>query len=916
MNKLIRYFCFIVLFLNGIFAHATHNRAGDISVEQIGPLTVRATITTYTKARSQAADRDSLTLDWGDGTKLTIGRANGQGKKGEIIADDTRKNLYIAIHTYPGRATYKLSMTDPNRNGGVLNVNPPGSDNIPFHLATTYSFLNPQFQGNNSTPVLLQPPIDFANVGQVFLHNPNAYDIDGDSLSYQLIVPYQDINTPVPNYSFPDQIKAGAKNQFSINAVTGDIVWNAPQVAGEYNVAFIIVEHRRGVAIDTVIRDMQIYVREYNNKPPVIKTVEEMCVIAGQLVDFRVVATDIDAKQKIKLTALGGPFQVKYNPATFKMDTTNFQFSPAVGRFIWQTSCEHASDQFYSIVFKAIDNFGTTNGDTTGLATLKTVRIKVVAPPPLDVRVVPGKGFTEITWQKPYACETAKDMYFQNFTVWRRVGSNQFPLDTCKNGLLGRGYTKVAFNVKEMVGGRYYFKDAELERGRTYCYRVIAEFAKLSAGSNPYNRVESLPSVESCVQISRDLPLMTHVSVEKTAAAGEIRIRWTKPKSKDLDTLTNAPPYRLKLFRTDGISKTNFVEVVGADFTANKFYLLKDTIFIDKTANTAKMPYTYRVGFYVNGEKEPIGYAEAASSIFLTIASKDKTNVLSWDESTAWENFRYVILRKNAATGIFDSIGMSTTKTFSDTKLINKRTYCYVVKSVGGYGITGVPNPLLNFSQETCGTPLDTMPPCPPVLEVKNLCNTANAATPEDQIKNNLIWKNPAFLCPTTSKDVAAYKIWYRAPSAKDFVLIFSSNRAADTTTVHRPDGGIAGCYAVSAIDSLGNESKKSNIICLDNCPTYNLPNAFTPNGDGMNDVFKPYPYRFIERVAFQVFNRWGQLVFETADANINWNGTNQGGQELAEGTYYYICKVYEKRVGGTTEQEQPLSGWIELVRK
>jgi gliding motility-associated-like protein len=915
MKSLFRLFVLFLIFLGmTTLAHATHNRAGDIAIEQTGLLTVRATITTYTKASSNAADRDSLTLDWGDGTKLTIARSNGPSRKGENIGNDTKKNLYIASHTYPGRATYKLSMTDPNRNGGIINVNAPSSDNVAFHLATTYSFLNPQFQGNNSTPILLQPPVDFGAVGQIFIHNPNAYDVDGDSLSYKLITPYQDINTPVPNYMFPDQIKPGPKNQFSINAVTGELVWNAPQSPGEYNVAFIIVEHRRGVAIDTVIRDMQIYVRDYKNTPPVIKTVEEMCVIAGQLVDFRVVATDIDARQKIKVTALGGPFQVKYNPATFKMDTVGFQFSPAIGRFTWQTSCEHASDQFYSIVFKAIDNYGTNNADTTGLATLKTVRIKVVAPPPQDVQVVPGKGFTEITWLKPYTCEGAKDMYFQNFTVWRRVGSNQFPLDTCKNGLLGRGYTKIALNAKEIVNGKYYFKDAELERGRTYCYRVIAEFAKISAGSNPYNRIESLPSAEACVQISRDLPLMTNVSIEKTSIAGEILVRWTKPKAKDLDTLRNAPPYRLKLFRAEGITKTNFVEVAGADFTATAFYKLKDTVFIDKNLNTIKTPYTYRVGFYVNGEKDPIGYAEASSSVFLSIASKDKTNVLSWDEGTAWENFRYVILRKNATTGVFDSVGASVTKTFSDTKLVNKRTYCYVVKSVGGYGIAGVPNPLYNLSQETCGTPLDTMPPCPPVLEIKNICSTATSTTPEDQIKNNLTWKNPAYLCPNTSKDVAAYKVWYRAPNAKDFVVIFSLTRASDTTAMHRTDAGIAGCYAVSAIDSLGNESLKSKVVCVDNCPVYTLPNAFTPNGDGSNDIFKPYPFRFIERVAFQVFNRWGQLVFETADANINWNGTNQGGQALAEGTYYYICKVYEKRAEGAVEQ-QPLSGWIELVR-
>ena len=47
--------------------YATHNRAGDITYVQIGPLKIRLTVTTYTKASSTGADRDSITLSWGDG---------------------------------------------------------------------------------------------------------------------------------------------------------------------------------------------------------------------------------------------------------------------------------------------------------------------------------------------------------------------------------------------------------------------------------------------------------------------------------------------------------------------------------------------------------------------------------------------------------------------------------------------------------------------------------------------------------------------------------------------------------------------------------------------------------------------------------------------------------------------------------
>ena len=74
----------IFLLLLGILLpfglYATHNRAGEITVEQIGncsDLTLRVTVTTYTKASSIAADRDSVEVSWGDGTKQWLYRTNG-----------------------------------------------------------------------------------------------------------------------------------------------------------------------------------------------------------------------------------------------------------------------------------------------------------------------------------------------------------------------------------------------------------------------------------------------------------------------------------------------------------------------------------------------------------------------------------------------------------------------------------------------------------------------------------------------------------------------------------------------------------------------------------------------------------------------------------------------------------------------
>ena len=607
---------------------ATHNRAGEITIEQVEPcdsLRIIATITTYTKSSSIAADRDTLTICWGDGLCQQVARSNGNGN-GINIGNDVKINIYRASHSYQARGRYTISMTDPNRNGGILNVNPPGSDNVPFHLQTVYEFLNYTFTGCNNTPVLLQPPIDFACQGKKFTHNINAYDIDDDSLSFHLVTPLQSDNTNVPNYTFPHLVNGNdPSTPVTLDPKTGVLCWENPLVLGEYNVAMIIVSFRNGAPIATVLRDMQIFVENCaDNKPPTIETIDEICVIAGETVQFEVTADDPDDDQ-IKLSALGAPFIQTVSPAS-DFDTvwdpfitppvisqgSQYVDGPVTKLFTWNTACEHIRKTPYNVVFKVVDNVF----DTSGLAVLKQVGIKVVGPPPANVQANATSEFVEITWTSPYVCENAADDYFSGFSVWRREGSNPFPPDNCLPGLEGRGYTKIAIETEEIVGGRYYFKDSDVERGRTYCYRILGKFSLTSQTGNPFNEVESLPSQEVCVQLSRDVPLIINVSVDETELAnGEMLVRWTKPIAADLDTLQNPGPYVYELIRIE----PNGNEVSLVSYTAPTFATANDTFFIDTNINTEENQYSYEVAFYVDNEIEPLGFSNDASSIFLNI---------------------------------------------------------------------------------------------------------------------------------------------------------------------------------------------------------------------------------------------------------------------------------------------------------
>lgn len=70
-------------------------------------------------------------------------------------------------------------------------------------------------------------------------------------------------------------------------------------------------------------------------------------------------------------------------------------------------------------------------------------------------------------------------------------------------------------------------------------------------------------------------------------------------------------------------------------------------------------------------------------------------------------------------------------------------------------------------------------------------------------------------------------------------------------------------------------------------------PNVFTPNGDGDNDLFEVALNPEIEEcTSFVVFNRWGQLIFESDGSSIKWEGKKESGRKVPEGTYFYIIDL------------------------
>jgi gliding motility-associated-like protein len=871
MSKLhlLRILFLIIVFNVGcsLDGFSTHQRAAEITYRHLSGLTYEITLISYTFTPSPAnAYRDYLTIVWGDGTASEIPRVAIT-----ILPDSITYNKYIGQHTFPGPSNYTISCEDPNRNGGILNI--PNSINTPLFIYSELT-ISPFIGGYNNSPVLLIPPVDNGCVNQPFFHNPGAYDADGDSLSYRLVSCRGAQGQVIPGYTLP-----AASNSLTLDAVSGDLIWDSPKQQGEYNIAILIEEWRNGQKIGSILRDMQIIVVACNNRPPVIDSVADTCIEAGKNLRFVVKSYDPDSNM-ITLTGTGGPLILSVSPATLEPNpATGLGHTQAL--FRWNTICNHVKKSPFQVFFKAKDNASPVN-----LVTIKSMKILVVGPAPVNLTATPKGNTIKLTWDI-YSCTNAT-----GFRIFRKSDSTGYVPGYCQTGVPGYlGYSLIG--EVDTLGQTEFLDDnngAGLSRGLKYCYLVIAVYP---------DKAESYASNEACATLKKDIAVITNVTIETTKPqGGSLYIAWSMPT--EIDTIQAPGPYRYVVLRSRSDNPEQFDLI---DSLNN----LTDTIRYENDLNTRDFSYRYRIDFFniTPGNRFLIGSSQKASSMFLTLEPHDRKMVIKWTNDVPWNNRKFVIYRKDPGSAGFDSVGTASFPFYSDKGLTNGFSYCYKIKSIGKYSAIGFLDPIINFSQETCAVAEDNQPPCPPLLSIKTLC---------EESTNKLSWVKPSDTCPD---DIARYYIYFSATTA-NLVLIDSVLNPRDSVYWHKPPNTFVGCYRILAVDSIGNRSDFGNTVCADlsSCPDfmYSLPNVFTPNGDEWNELFKPFPYRSVVEIQIEIFDRWGRMVFKTSDPEINWDGLDRTtGQRCSDGVYFYVCDVYETTLSGVNKRT--LHGSVTLLR-
>jgi gliding motility-associated-like protein len=957
----------LISFAFGNKAFATHSRAGEITAKRVpgNPLAYDVTYTGYfdvSPAGIGAADSQTFVLMYfyagsTDGATATPRQVDRITALTRNIGNNTTQNIYTTRYVFPSAGNWNISVTIDNRNANILNLGPGSTDRLNFYVHTTIVINS--FVGLNQTPVLLNAPIDIAAVGQRFIHNPGAFDADGDSIAYRLYTPQQNIEggglgTNVgykhPNLAFPPGSTESGQSPatFSINPITGDLIWDAPNTKGLYNVAFVVEEWRQGIKIGEIVRDMQIIVEDAKNDRPKLDLLPDICVEAGTLINQTVKATDKNG-DKLTLTTSSGVYQATalISPAyaTFSVPQQGAQ-GTLTGLFSWQTGCSHIREEPYDVLFKVEDGPvpGTPNPALfRKLVDITTLSIRVYGPQPVNLRAVPvtdaaGKAF-RVSWDA-YKCQIPG----AKISIYRREGCRIIPIDVCSPGLpAGSGYEKIA---SVGVGELFYVDNNNstgLKAGVSYSYRIVVEFPRPGSNITEPGYLagggESLVSEQVCIEVPLQMPVITNVTVDATSETkGEITVKWIKPALPDGASI----PAQYKLFRATGLNGTVYTNI--ATINTNLAAGAPDTIFVDKDLNTVANAYRYKIEYYYTegGKLVKLDETEAASSVRLSQGPASPTTVrLNWTANVPWSNdgMTHRIYREDKSKpGTFNRIAEVSvqgpqTYTFTDdgtdkyaqdgtvnVVIAKDSVFCYKVETEGSYNNSQIKvDPLYNFSQIICISAADTTKPCVPVLAIDVLnCDSlqADSFCGQKTFTNNLSWTYPQ---SAGGKDcdqaIVAYRLYYTRYEGDTPTLLKEITAPVATSFAHEGLTSFAGCYYVTAVNKYGTESAPSNTVCKDNCPIFKLPNVITPNGDGKNDLFKPYDCpSFVQSLEFKVFNRWGAKVFDTKDVNINWNGQTNSGSDLAAGQYYYEVTVYFESVqkGGKPAQ---FKGWVQLLR-
>lgn len=737
-------------------------------------------------------------------------------------------------------AGYILTVQDAYRTSGIVNISNSSSDGITITATIPGTVNGTDYHKNNSPNFIFKDTAIICYNG-AFSYPFSATDADGDSLSYSfgngLNVSNASQNTSSATPASPPYTAltyltgySGASplgSGVTINPVTGLISGTAPSTTGEYVVAVYVSEWRNGVLINTTKKELQVYVYSCSLSAATLNTSYINC--DDYTFTFQNEATSSN------ITSYYWDFGV----AGIATDTST-QASPTY---------TYADTGTYTLRLRVSNATGCTDSASS------------------PVKVYPGFtpafNVTGSCYQSPFQFTDATYAKYGKVNSWSwNFGESSSASNTAV----------VQDPTHQYAGANTYTVTLQVGTSKG-CSGTVSK--TVTANDKPQI---TLPFTDTLICSIDSLPLIAEVSgsgvtYSWSPAYNIINAGTANPIVYPKDTTVYTVTVTQNgCIGTDSIT-VNVLDFITVTLPADTTICLSDSIVLQPVSYALK--YVWTPGTALSDSTTKYPHAAPGSDITYQVTAnlgkcQDKASILvkvypypqvyaGTDTTICW-----------GATVQLDGTTNGDSFTWSpDSTLLNSGT----LRPVADPLIT-TPYILTAQNVQGCPKPVQDTVMVYVIPKVVVFAGNDTAVVVGEPLQLHAVSTDSALVSYTwTPADWLNNAYVYDPVATIESDVVDSIIYLATATTPQ-------GC---TGSDALTVKVYKTG-------PDIFMANAFTPNGDGHNDIFRPILVGITQLNFFRVYNRWGQLVFSTTEPEKGWDGSLRGMKQEA-GTYVYMAQ-------------------------
>jgi len=892
-----RYLIAILIVLNLFSGRSSHIVGGEIYYDYLGNNNYKFYISVYRDCLSSGASFDNpLSLGLFNSNNQLIQNVqipfSGSTNVPVVFNNPcvtpptnicTENSVYtVTLNLPPTAGGYTLAYQRCCRGPNINNLNDPSDTGFTLWCqipgTTDNNFINSSPRFNGYPPLLL-----CNNEDLVFDHS--ATDPDGDQLVYSLVTPYSGASSlnpqpnPPPPPPYGNVIWSGGNNAtsplgpgatISIDPVTG-LLTASPNITGLYVVGIRVQEIRNGVVINQITRDFLFKVFNCNLQ------INAVLPLQTQLATFTGYCNGLEVQFENQSTS-----QV---PPTYLWDF-------GVPGITSDVSSAFAP----SYTYPAPGQYTVTLVVNPGVPCTDTAFMEVIVGPPFDITFssedslcFSGNNFNFVSDTDAPAGTTIDWDFGPNASVQNTSGpivnnvqfstSGYVPVTVEANFFLcNASYTDSVFIYPNAIAGMIYPDTVE-------CKGLEIDFINNSQNSLNYSWDFGVPGTSTDVSTDID-PTFTFPS------PGTYTIELIASSSPECaDTIQEVIVINYKL-------EVEFTSEDSLCSEGNSFNFIGDVF------GPAGASFEWNFG--------PNGSIQTSNNIIENNVSFDTTGSIlvsltgefNLCRETAYKRIyifkspeiNFILepglqcLPFNAQFTDFSSAEtpISYLWDFGDGTTSNLQNPSHLFDNVGNYPITltiwtdaGCIDTLIQFEPDIVNVR--------PIPEAKFSVNPKQTDICDSEIQfTNLSSLGQEYLYifddGTTSNDENPAHVYLEAGTLNPTLLVTSEYGCQDTTR---------------------------ETLFIEPFTVYS-PNAFTPDGDEANNIFKPIVYLDIVEWNLQIYNRWGEIVFESNDQGTGWDGTNGTGKIAQDGLYMWKLRYTSCE---PANPEHLITGHISLLR-